>query len=163
MRPRRIIAAVIVVVVAAVVAFVVLAGNKLDIPKLQRAIATLAQKQIGVKPRVTCPNRTKEKKGAQFTCTVHLDVGTVPVLVTQTDGKGNVHLQFTQPAHLLPTARLQSQLAGVVGNGATVRCPATVIERRGLNFTCTALAGGRRHTIEVTQTDSVGGIDYHAR
>jgi Domain of unknown function (DUF4333) len=166
MRSRKTLVVVLVLVAVAVGVGLSL-GNKLDIAKLRRAIATLTKTRLGVKPRVTCPNRTKEKKGDRFQCLVHFAVGTATVQVTQTDGKGHVHFVFLEPVVLLRIRRLDNEIATALsakaGARIMVRCPPSVIQRQGLNFSCTASVGSQRQRVVVTQTDGAGNVRYVVR
>jgi hypothetical protein len=72
---------------------------------------------------------------------------------------------------LLPIGRLQRSIQdGIRANpdlptrsSESSCCPATVVEQRGLSFTCRATLGGTPRVVDVDQTDSVGGVHYRLR
>ena len=66
-----------------------------------------------MRARVTCPAHVKAHKGGRYRCTAHLAVGVVPVLVTQRDDNGNVHIDVADRG-LLQIGRLQRSIeAGI--------------------------------------------------
>lgn len=136
----------------------------IDTAKAQTTIRALLVAQTGAQVRsVTCPSHVALKQGATFTCTATgADATTAPVLVTQTDGKGNVHISAPDLLHTGTAA--QSIAAGLTRRlkfAVHVRCPDLVQAHKGTRLTCTATdPKGATRPVAVTVTDSQGGIDY---
>ena len=93
---------------------------------------------------------SRPRRARVTTCIAHLAVGAVPVTVTQRDDNGNVHIQIADRQllpdragledHRVTAIRSQNSDLGLHSQ-VVVRCPATVLEQHGLNFTCAASAG----------------------
>jgi succinate dehydrogenase/fumarate reductase flavoprotein subunit len=159
---------------AGLVAALALAGcstdeTVLDVGKVKHDIAAAMAAKNHITTPVTCPQRKRVapvKKGQRFTCQAHLAIGTVPVVVTQTDNKGNVNVRWA-PFTMIPTARLKTLITTTIadrtGLHAIATCPQPVLERKGLNFTCRARAAGETHTVDVTQTGARGQVSIHVR
>jgi hypothetical protein len=147
-------------------------SDELNVDKGRREIERFIQRKNHVRARVTCPAHVKAQKGGRYRCYAHLAVGVVPVLVTQRDDNGNVHIDVAD-RHLVPIGRLKRFIAdGIRAQNpdltdpkipVVVRCPATVVEQRGLSFTCRATLAGTPRVVDVDQTDSVGGVHFRLR
>jgi hypothetical protein len=139
-------------------------AGKLDTPKAERTIRTLVAAQTGAMvSRVACPHDVAEKRGATFTCTATgADGTTAPVLVTQTDGKGNVHISAPTLLHTGTAAHeIAAHLTAQVKTTVTVRCPDLLEAHAGTTLTCKATdAAGDVRSVAVTVTDAQGGIRY---
>jgi hypothetical protein len=142
-------------------------GGGLDTAKLKRAIEHTMLVAHGIRPAITCPKNPKEKKGVTFTCLAHLAVGgSYPVVVRQTTDDGHV-VYATRSLHVLDMAKVRTAIAKLAGTTVVVHCPASVLQRQALDFTCTAtatkVAGAKPHRVDVTQTDGQGAIHLHIR
>ncbi len=138
--------------------------GKIDTAKAQRTIRTLVAAQTGAMvASVACPGNVAEKQGASFTGTATgADGTTAPVLVTQTDGKGNVHISAPTLLHTGTAAQeIAAHLTAQLKSKVAVRCPDLVDAHTGTTLACRAtdLAGAVR-SVAVTVTDAQGGIRY---
>jgi hypothetical protein len=137
-------------------------GCGIDSKKAANTVRTLVVNATGATLRsVSCPKSIPFKKGASFTCTATgADGTTAPVLVTQTDAKGNVHISANL-LHTGPAARLIAKgLSSRLKFPVTVKCPDLVNVHRGTGLTCTATHAGQTRKVKVTVTDDTGSIDY---
>jgi hypothetical protein len=116
---------------------------------------------------VLCPPRVPQKAGFAFTCTATLDVGTYPVLVTETNGSGHVRYQNQAPLVVLDIARVEQAIRRSILSQrhlhSTVICPREVIQKADIAFTCTATVNGRRYPFTVTEVDGKGHVRYVGR
>jgi hypothetical protein len=162
--------------VAAVVVSAALSGmlaacgssdEKLDTQQVQRAIAASILAQHAVRANVQCPANVARKAGQAFTCFATLDVGSYPVAVTEKDDAGHVRYGSAAPLVPLDVAKVESSIADSIlaqrHLTSRVRCPATVLQRTGLRFICTATVAGRSYPFEVTETDAAGHVRYVGR
>jgi hypothetical protein len=79
---------------------------------VRRAIAESILTQHHLYATVSCPSRIPRKAGFAFTCTANLNVGTYPVMVTETNGSG--HVRYENQARWSPsTSRESSGRSGV--------------------------------------------------
>ena len=140
-------------------------GGKIDTAKAERTIRTLVAAQTGAMvSTVACPHDVAEKRGATFTCTATgYDGTTAPVLVTQTDGKGNVHISAPTLLHTGTAAKeIAAHLSAQFKTTVNVRCPDLLPAHTGTTLTCAATAGvGQARAVAVTVTDARGDIRYH--
>jgi Domain of unknown function (DUF4333) len=131
---------------------------------VERAIASsiLAQRQLYA--TVSCPSKVPQKAGFAFTCTAHLNIGTYPVSVTETNNSGHVRYQNRTTLVTLDVAGVQRAIAQSIlsqrGLHSTVTCPAEVIQKAGITFTCVATVNGRRYPFAVTEVDDHGHVRY---
>ncbi|MEA2372192.1 MAG: hypothetical protein QOH12_2586 [Solirubrobacteraceae bacterium] len=138
-------------------------GCGIDSKKAANTVKTLVVNATGATLRsVSCPKSIPFKKGASFTCTATgADGTTAPVLVTQTDGKGNVHISAPTLLHTGTAAKLIAKgLSSRLKFPVTVKCPDLVNVHRGTGLTCTATHAGQTRKVKVTVTDDTGSIDY---
>lgn len=139
-------------------------AGKIDTAKAQRTIRSLVAAQTGAMvASVTCPGSVAEKRGASFMCTATgVDGTTAPVLVTQTDGKGNVHISAPTLLHTgTAAAEIATHLSAQFKSKVSVRCPDLVDAHTGTTLTCKATdAAGDVRPVAVTVTDAQGGIRY---
>ena len=138
-------------------------GCGIDSKKAETTVKSLVANATGAAVKsVSCPKSVAFKKGASFTCTATgADGTTAPVLVTQTDGKGNVHISAPNLLHTGTAARLIAKgLSTKLKLPVTVKCPDLVNAHRGTTLTCTATHSGQTRKVEVTVTDDKGSIDY---
>lgn len=134
---------------------------------VERAIAASILTQHRLYATVRCPPKVPKKAGTAFTCTASLNVGTYPVTVTETNDSGHVSYQDQAPLVALDIAKVQQAIGQSIGSqrhlGATVTCPAEVIQKAGIVFTCTATVNGKPYPFEVTETDNDGHVRYVGR
>jgi hypothetical protein len=134
---------------------------------VERAIAAsiLAQHHLYVTAR--CPPDVPKEAGTVFTCTASLNVGTYPVTVTETNDSGHVSYQDQAPLATLNVAKVERAIEQSITSqrhlSSTVTCPAEVIQKAGIVFTCTATVNGKSYPFEVTETDSNGHVSYIGR
>jgi hypothetical protein len=134
---------------------------------VERAVAASILAQHHLYVTVGCPSKVPRKAGFVFTCTASLNVGTYPVLVTQTNGSGHVSYQNQAPLVILNIARVERAIRRSILSQrhlhSTVTCPPEVIQKAGIAFTCTATANGRRYPFAVTEVDGNGHVRYIGR
>jgi hypothetical protein len=139
----------------------------LNTTAVERAIAESIHTERNVQVTVLCPAELPRKAGFAFTCAARLDVGSYPVAVTETDDAG--HVRYANPAPLvaLDVAKVERAVAASIlaqrHLHAVVRCPAEVLQRAGIGFTCTAMVGGRGYPFAVTEVDGSGHVKYLGR
>jgi Domain of unknown function (DUF4333) len=140
--------------------------RSLDSAKVERAIADSILHERGLYTKVACPSKVVQRAGHAFTCTARLDVGSYPVTATEIGDSGQVRFQDTAPLVGLDVADVQRSIQVSVldqrGEHATVSCPAEVLQRAGLKFTCTAVVEGatRRYPFVVSEVGDAGHVRY---
>jgi hypothetical protein len=131
---------------------------------VERAISSSILAQHHLHATVSCPSDVPRRAGYVFTCTASLDVGTYPVLVTETNSSGHVRYENRAPLAGLDTAGVERAISesirGQRGLDSTVTCPAEVLQKAGIAFTCTAMVGGRLYPFAVTEVDGAGHVRY---
>ena len=114
-----------------------------------------------------CPTNVTRKAGQAFTCFATLDVGSYPVAVTEKDDAGHVRYGSAAPLVVLDVAQVERSIADSIlaqrHLTSRVRCPAAVLQRTGLRFTCAATVAGRSYPFEVTEIDNAGHVRYVGR
>jgi hypothetical protein len=138
-------------------------GCGIDTGKAESSVKTLVANATGADVKsVSCPKSVPFKKGDSFTCTATgADGTTAPVMVTQTDGKGNVHISAPTLLHTGTASKLIAKgLSNKLKLAVTVKCPDLVSAHRGTTLTCTATHGKQTRKVIVTATDDQGSIDY---
>jgi hypothetical protein len=141
--------------------------HALDTVTVERAIANsiLAQRQLYA--MVSCPSDVPRKAGVVFTCEAHLDVGTYPVSVTETNNDGHVRYRNQTPLAVLDVAGVERAIRQSILSQrslrSTVTCPPQVIQETGIAFTCVATVDGRRYPFAVTEVDGHGHVRYVGR
>jgi hypothetical protein len=139
----------------------------IDTAKAETAVRTLLTHDTGAQVRsVSCPPHVRLRQGASFTCTATgADATTAPVLVTQTDGKGKVHISAPDLLHTGAAAEaIAAGLSRRLRFTVRVRCPDLVRAHKGTRLTCTATdPKGATRPVAVTVTDDQGAIDYRLR
>jgi hypothetical protein len=133
----------------------------------ERAIAASILTQHHLHARVQCPSNPPRKAGFTFTCTAKFDVGTYPVTVTETNGRGHVRYQDQDPLATLDIAKVEQSIVQSIRVqrrlSATVTCPEEVLQKAGVVFTCTATVSGRGYPFAVTEADGDGHVRYVGR
>ncbi len=155
--------------IVAVVATMILTGcgsstTTLDTTRLQHAAAASILQDYGVHVRVSCPASVPRKAGFRFWCTALLDVGSYPLLVAEADDRGRLRYENSAPLRTLDIGRVRRAIAGRLAaagaRGATVTCPAAVIQQAGVGFVCHAKASGRDFRFGVRELDGAGRVRF---
>jgi hypothetical protein len=140
---------------------------KLNTVTVERAVAASILTQHHLYTTVHCPPDVTRQTGVAFTCTASLNVGTYPVLVTETSDSGRVRYQNNAPLVALDIASVERAIKQSIQSQrhleATVVCPTEVIQKAGTIFTCTAALDGRQYPFEVTEVDGDGHVRYVGR
>jgi hypothetical protein len=145
----------------------VLAGcgtKQLDSSSAEKTIRTLVTSKLGVPVKsVSCPSNVKLKAGTVSVCQVTLTSGeTEPFTITQTDAKGDVHIQ---PMDLVSTAVEKTIVDRLAARAikATAVCPQHVVIKVGATMACTA-TGPKGSTLRITAKiiDSIGSYSLRA-
>ena len=134
---------------------------------LERAIAGTIMTQRHVYSLVSCPQSIPRQKGHTFTCDAKLTVGSYPMYVTETDDSGHVRYSNGASLVVLDTAKVAGAIEAAVLSQrklhAQVTCPARVLQKKGVYFTCIATAGGVSHPFRVLETDGSGHVRFNER
>jgi Domain of unknown function (DUF4333) len=142
-------------------------GPTLKTATYERAIAASILAQHHLTATVRCPPEVPRKAGVTFTCTASLDAGTYPVSVTETNNSGHVEYQNETPLLTLDIAGVERAIEQSISSQrhlkSTVSCPAEVIQKKGIVFTCIAEVSGRSYPFEVTEVDENGHVRYVGR
>jgi hypothetical protein len=130
-----------------------------------RAIEQSVLQQHDQVVKAECPPEVPKEKGHTFTCTVHLDVGSYPVTVTEVDDDGSVKYGNPQPAVLLDVKNVERAIAEEIHKqrdlDSQVTCPKVVLQKAGLTFECkAAVEGGTETRFRVEQTDDAGNVSF---
>ena len=124
----------------------------LSVVPVEHAIATSILAQHHLHATVHCPANAPLKEGFVFACTAMLDVGAYPIVVTETNARGHVRYQNQAPLAVLDITRVELAIRQSIhaqrGLRSTVVCPAEVIQKAGVAFTCTATVAGRAYPFE---------------
>ncbi len=137
-------------------------SKSIDDEKAEGFIKKTVAQQVGAKVRsVKCPSGLTAKKGETFTCTVTgTDGSSGRMLVTEKDDQGNVNVRAPF-IHVRDLERLiSSGLAKQVGSMVSVTCPEIIPGKQGGTFTCDAMSGSDKATVNVTQTDDKGAVRF---
>lgn len=136
----------------------------LDTRELQRDAAATILREHGIHVRVSCPADVPRRAGFRFWCTALLDVGSYPLLVAETNGDGRLRYENNAPLQTLDIERVRraiaDRLAAAGLHGATVLCPAAVIQQAGVRFGCRAEAAGQDLRFSVRELDDSGRVRY---
>lgn len=142
-------------------------AQTLSTAPVERAIAQSILAQRHVHTRVDCPSTVQRKAGFIFKCTARLNVGTYPVLVTETNGDGHVRYENASRLAVLDSAKVQRAIGRSILSQrhlqSTVTCPREILQQAGVEFTCTATVGGRAYPFAVTEIDADGHVRYLGR
>lgn len=137
---------------------------RLNTAAINRAIAGSILAQHHLHATVKCPSNTPRKTGLAFTCTASLNVGTYPIVVTETNGSGHVRYENQAPLLALNVGRVEQAIRHSIRSqrqlDSTVTCPAEVIQKTGITFTCTATVTGQNYPFAVTELDGDGHVQY---
>ncbi len=134
---------------------------------MERAIAGSILTERHIYTLVSCPAKVPQQKGHTFTCEARLTVGKYPVHVTEVDSDGHVRYGNQAALVALDTARVQRTIEASIlaqrGLHAKVRCPASVLQKKGLSFTCKASVGAKSYPFAVTQVNGHGYVKFIGR
>ncbi len=138
-------------------------ATEIDDKKTEAFIAKSVREQVGARVEsVSCPTGLTARKGDTFECTVTGSDGTSgEATVTMKDDEGNV----SASAPFIHVRNLEQQIAvgiseQVGGSDIELSCPEIVVGKKGDRFECEATSGSDEATVEVTQTDDQGNVDY---
>jgi hypothetical protein len=158
------------VVVLAVVASVAVACGQngstatLDVSPVEGAIAHSILTQRNVTTVVTCPANLPLETGYRFTCSAALDAGSYPVSVVELNDRGGVSYSNSTPLRMLSShtvaVAIQAAIARKKHLRATVKCPQTILQTKGLVFTCTATTKLGTGRFAVTESDANGHVVF---
>ncbi|HWJ51076.1 MAG TPA: DUF4333 domain-containing protein [Solirubrobacteraceae bacterium] len=168
LRTLRLASLVSAVLVAVFICACGSSSRSLDSAKVERAIATSILKEHGLYTTVACPAKVPQQAGHVFTCTARLEVGAYPVTVIETNGSGRVSYANQQPLVVLNIAKVQRAIEASIFSQRHLRaaasCPAEVLQRAGLVFSCTARinGGAGSYPFRVSEVDSAGHVRYLA-
>jgi len=136
----------------------------LDIAMVEHAAAASILAQHHMRVTVRCPEGVPERSGFTFWCSADLEVGSYPLLVTETNGAGGVRYENSAPLVALDIGKVERAISASVRKrrraAAIVRCPQEVIQRAGVVFFCTALVDGGFYRVRVLETDGEGHVRY---
>jgi hypothetical protein len=135
--------------------------------RVERAIADSILRERDLYATVACPSKVAQRAGHEFTCQAHLDVGTYPIDVTETNASGHVRYENRRPLLVLNTAKVQRAIRASIHHQrhlrSTVSCPAEVLQQAGLAFACNASVNGRSYRFAVSEIDGRGHVRYVAQ
>jgi hypothetical protein len=141
-------------------------ARSLDTVKVERAIATSILKERDLYTTVVCPAKVPQQAGHVFMCTARLEVGAYPVKAIETNGSGQVSYANQQPLVVLNIAKVQRAIEVSIFRQRHLRaaasCPAEVLQRAGIVFSCTAKinGGAGRYPFRVSEVDNAGHVRY---
>jgi hypothetical protein len=136
----------------------------LDPIPIQRAIAQSILKQRGITTVVRCPTNAPMKSGYRFSCSAALDVGTYTLHVVELNAKGSVSYSNSTPLQTLNPHTVELAIQQAVRRKkhlhATVSCPKSILQAKGLTFRCTATTRLGTGPFVVTETNSAGHVSF---
>jgi hypothetical protein len=139
-------------------------GTPLAVATVEKAIQQTIQKQHQVTTVVTCPTNAPQQTGYHFNCTAALDVGTYTVSVLELNARGGVSYSNNTPLNILNSHRIEVAIQEAVHTQkhvkTTATCPATILEAKGLQFTCTAKIKKGIASFRVTETNNTGHVNF---
>jgi len=142
------------------------APAQLNSVRVERAVANSILSERGLRATVACPANVPQQAGHTFTCQARLDVGTYPVVVTETNGSGHVRYENPTPLVTLKIVKVERAIRESISHqrhlSSTVVCPTEVLQQAGLTFTCEATVNGKQYPFTVTEIDSDGHVRYVA-
>jgi hypothetical protein len=132
---------------------------------IQRAAARSILLQHGLHAKVNCPTSVPRRTGYVFRCVAALEVGTYPLLVTETSDNGHVRYENSSPLVTLKIADVERAITGLLardapGTAIAATCPREVIQRAGIRFTCTASSGSQLRRFRVTEVNGSGRVRF---
>jgi hypothetical protein len=136
----------------------------LDPTPIERAIAQSILKQRAITTVVRCPTNAPVKTGYRFTCSAALDVGSYTLHVVELNAKGGVSYSNSTPLQTLNYRTVEFAIQEAVRRKkhlrATVSCPKSILQAKGLTFRCTATTKLGTGPFVVTETNSVGHVSF---
>lgn len=136
----------------------------LNVSTVERAIARSVRVEHHLKVSAECPPAIQRRAGVRFVCRVELAVGSYEVNAVETNGDGRVRYENSAPLVVLDTAAVEQAIdKSLSGNGhpsARTSCPAPVLQRRGVSFICTSMAGDQSWRFHVTIANAAGRVTY---
>ena len=135
-----------------------------DTTKVATAIQQSILKERGVSTTVSCPTNAPLRSGYRFVCSAALDVGTYPVKVVEVNSKGAVSYSNNTPLRVLKTRTVELAIQIAVQHKrkfkSKVTCPATILEAKGVVFTCTATTKKGSGSFTVTEDIANGHVSF---
>jgi hypothetical protein len=139
-------------------------GSPLAVASIERAIEESIQKQHDITTVVTCPANAPRKAGYRFDCTAALDVGAYSIGVLELNARGGVRYSNSAPLNVLNGHRIALAIADAVQGKrhlkATVTCPVSILQAKGLKFKCAAKIKKGVGFFLVTETDAKGHVSF---
>jgi hypothetical protein len=136
----------------------------LDTGLVERAAAASILAEHHLRVTVHCPAGVPKRAGFTFFCTAHLEVGSYPLFVTETNAAGRVRYENRTPLEILDIASVEHAIERSIREQrrvtASVSCPQEVIQRSGVAFVCRAEIAGHSHEVEVLETNDAGHVRY---
>jgi hypothetical protein len=136
----------------------------LAVASIEKAIQQSIHTQHGITTVVTCPTNAPRKTGYRFYCTAALDAGTYAVVVRELNTRGGVSYSNSAPLNVLDSHRIALAITEAVRSKrhlkATVTCPASILQAKGVKFTCRAEIKKGAASFLVTETDSHGHVSF---
>jgi hypothetical protein len=137
---------------------------KLNVVPVQVSIAASILKERGVKTVVSCPAGVPLQAGYKFVCQASVDVGSYPVNVDELNTRGGVSYSNSTPLRLLSSHTIEIAIAQAIlvkkHLTAKVKCPASILQEKGLVFACTATTKDGASPFRVTEVDSSGHVTF---
>ncbi len=141
--------------------------HQLDLGRVKTSIRDELSRQTGATVRaIVCPDAVEVRAAEAFVCTAEIDSGSVPVLVTQIDVRGNVKWELRES--VLQIAELEKQIAIGVRQqqrlDAQIDCgPRFRPAHPGDTFVCSAKASGRELKVTARVADTKGTVNWELR
>ena len=139
----------------------------LDVSSIESAIELTIHSEHGITTVVHCPTNAPIEDGFRFVCNAELAVGSYPVNVVEVNKIGGVRYQSSAPLRVLNTYVVERAIADAILKKrhlhSTVRCPAPILQQKGLRFTCMATTNKGTTPFTVTEVNSVGGVTFVGR
>lgn len=132
--------------------------------QIEKTISRTIVRERGIHTSVKCPPSVQRKAGVEFVCHANLTVGSYPIAVKETDSSGRTRFGNAAPLVLLDVTKVQHAIeASILAQRhlhSTVSCPAQVLQRANVDFTCTATVAGKRYPFAVSETNAAGHVRY---
>jgi hypothetical protein len=136
--------------------------STLDTAPIAHAIEQSILKQRGIATVVQCPASAPLKNGYRFRCSAALDVGSYALNVVELNAKGSVSYSNSTPLQTLDPHIVVLAIQGAIRSAKqprpTVSCPKSILEAKGLTFTCTATTNSGTTSFSVIEVDGAGRV-----
>jgi hypothetical protein len=139
-------------------------ASSLKVAGVEHAIELSIRKEHGIATVVHCPSHVPVQDGFRFTCNADLAVGVYPLNVVEVTKKGGVRYSSSTPLQVLDGQTVERAIQKAILKErhlhSTVRCPAPILQQKGLTFTCTATTKKGSGPFTVTEVNSIGGVTF---